>query len=289
MGYVYALGAFFCIGSYLVPARFSNNKGLAFFPLMALGMLALDLFRIDSLKALWAHPLWFWGSVGAGLIWGLGQTFSNLSLAEISLAKAAVIFNLNSFFNIALGLALFHEASGLKAYSLIFAGGFFLFLGAWWVSRASAAPAKEGNLKKGIYFSLLASVFWGTYFTPVRALQIFRPEPTLTSMDIFSGLMLGGALMGLLICLFAVKPKWGLKEVGLGLGTAALWGLGTIFFLLAIEQLGLARAVPIINSNALVYAAWSLFVFKELPLSQCPKVFGGTLIVVLGIVLLALA
>ena len=65
--------------------------------------------------------------------------------------------------------------------------------------------------------------------------------------------------------------------------------MGTVFFLLSIGELGLARAVPIINSNALVYAAWSLFVFKELPLSQGPKVIGGTLVVVLGIVFLALA
>jgi drug/metabolite transporter (DMT)-like permease len=289
MGYVYALGAFFCIGSYLVPARFSNNKGLAFFPYMALGMLVLDLFRIDSLKALWAHPLWFWGSIIAGLVWALGQAFGNLALSEISMAKAAVIFNFNSFFNIALGLALFHEASGFRAYGLILAGGLLLFIGAWGVSKASASPAKEGNLKKGIIYSCLASVFWGTYFTPVKALQTFRSEASLNSMDILSGLMLGGAVTGLLVGFLAVKPKFGLKDVGLGLGTAILWAVGTIFFLLAIDQLGLARAVPIINSNALVYAAWSLFVFKELPLSQGPKVFGGTLIVVLGIVLLALA
>jgi len=289
MGYVYALGAFFCIGSYLVPARFSENKGLSFFPFMAIGMLALELFRIDSLKALWAHPLWFWGSVGAGLVWALGQTFGNLSLGEISLAKAAVIFNFNSFFNIALGLALFHEATGFRAYGLIFAGGVLLFLGAWWVSKASAVPSKEGNLKKGIFYSCLASVFWGTYFTPVKALQTFRPDPSLTSMDILTGLILGGAITGLVLGLLASKPKFGWKDMGLGLATAGLWALGTIFFLLAIDQLGLARAVPIINSNALVYAAWSLFVFKELPLSQGTKVFGGTLLVVMGIVLLAMA
>jgi glucose uptake protein GlcU len=289
MGYVYALGAFFCIGSYLVPARFSQNKSLSFFPFMALGMLALELFRVDSLEALWAHPLWFWGSVVAGVVWALGQTFGNLSLGEISLAKAAVIFNFNSFFNIALGLALFHEASGFRAYALILGGGVLLFLGAWWVSRASAIPSKEGNLKKGIFYSCMASVFWGTYFTPVKALQTFRNEPSLSSMDCLSGLMLGGAITGLILGLLASKPKFHWNDLGLGLGTAALWCVGTIFFLLSIGELGLARAVPIINSNALVYAAWSLFVFKELPLSQGPKVFGGTLVVVAGIAFLALA
>ncbi len=289
MGYLYALGAFFCIGSYLVPARFSQNKGLAFFPYMALGMMAFLIFRGSSLQNLWNHPIWFWGTVGAGLIWALGQCFGNLALGEISMAKAAVVFNFNSFFNIALGLALFHEAKGLRAYGLILSGGILLFLGAWWVSKASATPSKEGDLKKGIFYSCLASVFWGTYFTPVKALQTFRPESSMGSLDCLSGLMLGGSLAGLILGLCFSKPKFDWKDTRLGLGTAVLWTLGTTFFLAAIGELGLARAVPIINSNALVYAAWSLFVFKELPLSQGPKVFGGTLLVVFGIVLLALA
>lgn len=288
MGYLYALGAFFCIGSYLVPARFSENKGLSFSPIWP-SECWCSSFRIDSLKSLWAHPLWFWGSLGAGLVWGLGQTFGNLSLGEISLAKAAVIFNFNSFINIALGLALFHEASGMRAYGLIFAGGVLLFFGAWWVAKASAVPSKEGNLKMGVLYSCLASIFWGTYFTPVKALQMFRPEPSLNSMDILTGLMLGGAITGLGLGLLAAKPRFGWKDVGLGLGTSMLWALGTTFFLQSIRELGLARAVPIINSNALVYAAWSLFLFKELPLSQGPKVFSGTLLVVIGIMLLALA
>jgi glucose uptake protein GlcU len=249
----------------------------------------VDLFRLPSLKNLWDHPLWFWGSMGAGLVWGLGQAFGNLALGEISMAKAAVIFNFNSFFNIALGLTLFHEASGLKGYGLILAGGLLLFLGAWWVSKASAAPAKEGNLKKGILYSCLASVFWGTYFTPVKALETFRPEPSLGSLDILSGLILGGAVTGLALGFLAAKPRFNRKDAGLGVGTACLWALGTTFFLLSIGELGLSRAVPIVNSNSLVYAAWSLFVFKELPLSQGPKVFGGTFLVVLGIVLLAMA
>jgi hypothetical protein len=53
--------------------------------------------------------------------------------------------------------------------------------------------------------------------------------------------------------------------------------------------MGLSRAVPIINSSSLVYAAWSLFVFKELRFSEWPKVLGSALLALLGGVLMALS
>ena len=61
IGYLYALGAFACIGSYLVPSRLATAKGLAFFPFMGLGMVAADTLLWPFLKNLWSNPLWFWG------------------------------------------------------------------------------------------------------------------------------------------------------------------------------------------------------------------------------------
>ncbi len=217
MGYLYALAAFACIGSYLVPIRFSSAKGISFLPLMGLGMILIELFRWESVKSLWAHPLWFWGSLGSGFLWVLGQGFGNLALEEISLAKAATFYNINTFINIGLGLALFKEASGWKSYLLLLAGGCLLFIGALWVSRASATPAKENNLKKGIWMSLCAGFFWGIYFAPVKALQVFSPEPALSSLDILAGLVLGGSLPALALGLFQSRkildfPKHGLRR-----------------------------------------------------------------------------
>jgi drug/metabolite transporter (DMT)-like permease len=214
---------------------------------------------------------------------------ANLALEEVSLAKAAVFFNFNSFINIVLGLLLFKEATGLRAYLFLLAGGVLLFLGAWWVAGVSAAPSKEGNLQKGIFLSLAAGFFWGVYFVPVKALQIWAPEPGLDFLHVLSGLILGGALPAVLSVLFRKEgPGW-IRNTGCGFATALLWAGGTACFLAAIQSLGLSRAVPIINSNALMYAAWSLFVFKEFSLSAWPKVLGGTVLVVAGVVLMALS
>src|SRR5260221_802686 len=152
IGYLYALGAFACIGSYMMPVRCATAKGIAFLPFMGLGMVLIDLFRFNSLLALWDHPHWFWASIVSGLLWVCGQSLANLALEEVSLAKASVLFNFNSFINIAFGLILFKEASGLRSYLFLLAGGLVLFIGAWWVANLSASPAKEGNLKKGILY-----------------------------------------------------------------------------------------------------------------------------------------
>jgi glucose uptake protein GlcU len=287
MGYVYAFAAFACIGSYMVPVRFATAKGLGFLPYVGGGILVLDLFRLESLQALWAHPLWFWGTILSGFLWACGQSFANLALEEISLAKASVFFNFNSLINIAIGLIVFKEASGLRAYLLLLAGGILLFLGAWWVARIGAAKSKEVNLKKGLVLSLLTGFFWGVYFTPAKLAQVWDPQSALSSMDVLSGLALGGALPLALLGFFRRSKKGTVRDMGWGLATAGLWALGMVCFLLAIESLGLSRAVPIVNSSSLVYAGWSLFVFKEFPFSQWPKVLGATLLVVLGVTLMA--
>ena len=286
-GYLYVLAAFLGVGSYMVPVRFATAKGLGFMPFMGLGMVVMDLLRWDSLKNLWAHPVWFGWSIVSGVLWVTGQTLANLSLEEVSLAKASVLFNVNSFINIAFGLVVFHEASGIKAYLFLLGGGILLFLGAAWVARVSAAPSKEGNLRKGVLWGLLAGLFWGLYFSPYKAVQLWDPQSGLSSLDFLSGLTLGGTFPALALFFFCPGKFRTLPNVAWGGLTTLLWAAGMTCFLLSIQAMGLARAVPIVNSSGLVYAAWSLFVFKEFPFSQAPKVLGGALMVAAGAVLMA--
>jgi glucose uptake protein GlcU len=75
----------------------------------------------------------------------------------------------------------------------------------------------------------------------------------------------------------------------LGFGSAFLWVTGMSGMLMAIQLLGLSRAVPMVNANTLVYTAWSLFYFKELPLTQWPKVLGSVLLALAGGILMALS
>jgi drug/metabolite transporter (DMT)-like permease len=287
MGYLFAAGAFLFIGSYMVPVRFATAKGLRFMPFMGLGLLVFDLVRWDSLSRVMAHPLWLEACLLSGLLWAAGQVLANMTLEEVSLAKSSVLFNVNSFINIGVGLLAFHEASGLKSYLFLLAGGLVLFAGAWFVANIAPAPSKEGDLKKGVLLGILTGFFWGLYFMPVKAVQTWYPEAGLGSLDVLTGLAFGGTFPALLLFLKVPKTEIRSRNIGMGLVTALLWAGGTACFLLAIQNLGLSRAVPIVNTSGLVYALWSLFVFKEFPMSVWPKVLGGAVIVAVGAILTA--
>ena len=283
-----AFGALLCLGSYMVPVRFSKAKGIAFFPAMALGILVLDLFFLrGALAQLAAFPEAFALALLSGLLWAGGQLMANAALEEISLAKGTLLFSLNTFINILIGLILFKEGSGSRGLELVALGGALLFAGAWLVSIAEPALNQKENLKKGVPLALAAGLFWGAYFLPIKAAPLMNPQFALPSLTFLSGLALGGCLPGFAILIFKKGKGLDAKSLGAGLLSAALWIGGMAFFLLAIQSMGLARAVPIVNANSLVYAAWSLLVFKEIPFSQTPKVLGGTLIALAGILHLA--
>jgi glucose uptake protein GlcU len=288
MALFYAFAALLCLGSYMVPVRFSNAKGFSFFPFMALGILAMDLlFLRGGLARLWAHPTAFGLALLSGLLWAGGQLMANGALEQISLAKGTMLFSLNTFINILIGIIVFKETSGDRALGLIAAGGVLLFAGAWLVSIAEPAETQTENLKKGIPLALGAGIFWGAYFVPIKIAPLLDPAANLSPLTFLSGLALGGCLPGFVLLFLKKEEGWDLKSSLAGFLSAALWVGGMAFFLLAIQFLGLSRAVPIVNANSLVYAGWSLLVFKEIPFSQTPKVLGGTLLALGGIILLA--
>ncbi len=289
MGCLWALLGVVCIGCYMLPVRFSATKGFSFFHLMGLGMLPVVVFRWGSLESLWAHPMWLGASLLSGMLWGLGQIAANVALEEISLAKAAVYFNSNTLLNILLGLVIFHEADSLSSTLLLLMGAVLLTAGAIWVTKIPASLSKEGNLKRGIFFSLTAGFFWGIYFFPITWMRHSDAQTSIGQLDVLIGLALGGAIIGMGLPLFVKTQKAPPADWALGFGSAILWVTGMSGMLMAIQLLGLSRAVPMVNANTLVYTAWSLFYFKELPLAQWPKVLGSALLALGGGVLMALS
>src|ERR1700722_12985944 len=120
MALFYAFAALLCLGSYMVPVRFSPAKGTSFFPFIALGILVMDLlFLRGSLVDLAAHPMAFALALLSGLLWAGGQLMANAALEQISLAKGTMLFSLNTFINILIGIIAFKESSGDRALGLI--------------------------------------------------------------------------------------------------------------------------------------------------------------------------
>ena len=290
MGYLYAFMAFLMIGSYLVPLRFARPKGDAFLALMGLGMAASLPFFAPQLVQLVRHPAWLAAGILSGVLWAVAQGLANRAIGEVSFAKAVVVFNLNTFVNIAAGLLLFREAASLHAAIGLVAGGIVLFSGAAVVAGAQASPSMEGDRRQGILLAGGAGLIWGLYFIPLQYVKKLDPAPGLDEMHLLAALLLGGSLAAMAIGARSLRrTTWTRRDLGWGAVSAVLWTVGTAFFLAAIREMGLARAVPLINMNTLMYAGWSLFVFKELPLSQTWRILIGTLLAILGAGVLALA
>jgi drug/metabolite transporter (DMT)-like permease len=287
LGYLYAFGAFLAIGSYLVPSRFARSKGLAFLPVLGAGLLVCVLPLLPWFLELARSPRWLLATFLSGLLWCAGQSLAGLALEEMSLAKAAAVFNVNTLINLAAGILLFGEAGDPSRLPGLLLGGALLFAGAVWVAWAQAVPRKERDLRKGLLLSLGAALCWGVYFLPLVALRRADPASPLTGLHTLSGLMVGGGVAALAVgFLGRWRIEWR-KDAPHGFASAVLWTVGTFCFLAAIERLGLARTVPVVNTNVLMYALWSFAVFKELPWSQAPRVLGGCLLLAVGIALLA--
>jgi drug/metabolite transporter (DMT)-like permease len=287
LGYLYCFGAFILIGSYNVPTRFSKSTGLSFLPMLGGGLLIGVLLFYPTFFELTASPLWLGATYLSGLLWCLGQCAANIALDEISLAKGAALFNVNTLINLAAGLLLFGEGAKPGSVPWIVSGGLLLFAGAVWVAWAQAVPSRERNFKKGLLWSLVAAFFWGVYFLPIMAVRKMDPQAPFTTLHVLVGLMAGGGLSALAVGLFPkAKPNW-IKDFRWGALSAFLWAAGTGFFLMGISSLGLSKTVPMVNTNVLMYAIWSLFIFKELPISQAVRVLGGCLTIAVGIALIA--
>jgi glucose uptake protein GlcU len=287
VGYLYCFGAFLFIGSYLVPSRFAKSKGLGFLPLMGFGLLVGSLALYPYYLDLASSPLWLGASLLSGLLWCLGQCSANIALEEISLAKGSALFNVNTLINLTAGLVLFGEGARPGSLPYLVSGGLLLFAGAVWVAWTQPSPRKERDFKKGLVWSLVAAGCWGVYLLPILMAKKLEPNDSFTHLHTLVGLMAGGGLSALLVgCFPKVKTYWR-EDLGWGVLSSVLWVAGTGFFLGGISTLGLAKTVPIVNANVLVYAAWSLFVFKEFPVSQAFRVLGGCLAIALGIALTA--
>lgn len=283
MGYIYVLGAFVLIGSYLVPVRFARAKGDAFLALMGIGLLGCLVVLGPRLMELARHPAWLAAGVFSGVLWAVAQGFANRAVSEIPFAKAVVVFNLNTFVNIAAGILLFREAATAGSAFWLAAGGTVLFIGAVLVSGAQSFASAEGDRRKGIVLSALAGLIWGVYFIPLKYVQKLAPAPELGETHLLTGLLLGGGLGAVAIGARSLRLSgWRARDLAWGVASGIAWTVGTAFFLAAIRELGLSRAVPLINMNTLMYVGWSLFVFREIPLSQAWRVLAGALVAVLG-------
>ena len=121
----------------------------------------------------------------------------------------------------------------------------------------------------GLALALLAAVGWGTYFVPIKKIGL---------NNIFQ--LQGGIGIGAIIFALAMLPFYGSPTIDIyGVSAGVIWVTASIFMILAVKYIGLARAAPIDGSLVIITSfLWGLLFFKEQ--------LGSLLFAIIGLALL---
>lgn len=219
----------------------------------------------------------------SGVMWALANILSIASVKLIGLSRVAPIVGAGIILiSFLWGVSFFNE----KLISITFAiiGVLLLISGIPFI--ITNREEKTKNVIKGIVYSAIAGVIFGSYITPLKlsGLQI--------SEYIFS--MVSGILITTwivyLLSLHIKKQKISFNKIIYSLSGGFSWTLGNITSLLTISSLGLSIGFPLTQLQLLVAVSWGIFYFREVRDRQIiVKIIFGAILLIVGAVLLALS
>jgi len=232
-------------------------------------------------------------SLLAGAMWAVANTLTVFAIRDVGLAIAFPLWNANSLIGLFWGWLLFGELRGARrttvarvligAIAIVAAA---ILLGFSTIQGGIAAPR---NAIHGIVAAAGASLLWGTMYVPYRKAYISGMNP----LSFVTAFTVGelGTMFALVLALDGgtnspvfhssqVKPM--LFWLFLG---GFVWVIGDLFQQFAVKHLGIARGIPLSNTNQLWGLAWGALVFGELshvPTTQKLFVIGGSVAMILG-------
>lgn len=105
----------------------------------------------------------------------------------------------------------------------------------------------------GLLTSIGASISWGTFFVPVRKVNVAN-----------IGLLQGSTGIGVLIFAIPVGFFWGFQILPSGLLSGAIWTAGNLLALYSVRLIGLSRTSPFLAGfSILVSFVWGTLFFGE--------------------------
>lgn len=273
LGFLAALGAAICWGTYLVPFKISKSERLMFFQaVMSVGIL-LSGFVISLFFNFSLIPNTY--GLMAGVLWAIPNALSLIAVSNLGIARAAPIVSSLVILTSFLWGVFFKELStglilGFIAIGLIILG--VILIGA-------TENVHSQDIKKGLSAAVLAGLLFGSQFVPVKIGHI-APQGYFFSMS------LGIFTTALAIFLFC-RVKLESRAIKESLLSGAIWNIGNLLGTLAISLIGLAKGLPVTQSAVLVAVLWGLFYFKEITRrKQKMQVLAGAIILLTGIVTL---
>jgi drug/metabolite transporter (DMT)-like permease len=187
----------------------------------------------------------------------------------VGLSIAFPLWNINSLVGLFWGWLLFNELRG-AGWSRVVGGAAAIVGGACLLAYATSQKnsAAPGGAALGIAAALTAGLLWGTMYIPYRKAYISGMNP-LSFVTVFTFGELGT------VWALAVVFDGGVQSVMAELGRARpalfwlflggfCWVLGDLFQNYATKYVGIARGIPLSNTNQLWGLAWGVLVFGEL-------------------------
>jgi len=236
----------------------------------------------------------------AGMLWAVANALTVFAIRDVGLAIAFPLWNLNSVVGLFWGWLLFGELRGTRGGAAIkvLGGVGALLVGAILLAWAPAqmATTGPGRTTEGLVAALGAGLLWGTMYIPYRKAYISGMNP-LSFVAIFTvGELVTAAALALIFVggpgpvlaeLTAAKPFLFWLFVG-----GFCWVIGDLFQQYAAKYLGIARGIPLSNTNQLWGLAWGTLVFGELrgigPTAQL-LIVAGSITMALGALAISLA
>lgn len=235
---------------------------------------------------------------GFALFWSLGIGLILLAVDRYgaSISQLAPLYNSATLITVLLGLWLFAEWKEVRVLPLLL-GAAAIVAGAVIVTRASRAPPPDAAAggpsacsrhRQGLLLGgLLPAVVLGV--TGPLMKNAMRGGLGTGEFLVVFGVTL--ALVGLALRPWRKGRAIPQSAVVTGIGTGALWTLGTALTLVALGPLraSISQLTPLFNMNTLVVVLLGLWLFKEhRHVRPAPLVIGAAL-VILGAVLVARA
>jgi drug/metabolite transporter (DMT)-like permease len=236
----------------------------------------------------------------AGMLWAVANTLTVFAIRDVGLSIAFPLWNTNSLVGLFWGWLLFNELRGSTArdWSKVLGGAGAIVIGACVLAYATQhhAAGSPKNAALGVLAALGAGLLWGTMYIPYRKAYISGMNP-LSFVTVFTV-----GELGTVITLGAVfHGGFGDLWVELGKARPAVfwlflggfcWVLGDLFQQYAAKYIGIARGIPLSNTNQLWGLAWGALVFGEmanLGTGGRLLVIGGSLIMVGGALAISFA
>ena len=230
-------------------------------------------------------------AVLAGMMWAVANTLTVFAIRDVGLAIAFPLWNTNGLVGLFWGWLLFNELrdAGRAQWLKVLGGAVAILTGACLLAAATSGQGTGPGHRAatGIVAALGAALLWGTMYIPYRKAYLSGMNP-LSFVTVFTFGELGATAA------LALGFDGGYGHVASELSQARpvlfwlflggfCWVLGDLFQQYAAKYVGIARGIPLSNTNQLWGLAWGALVFGELSGAGA----GTRLMVIAGSVIMA--